>query len=66
MRAKVIRLEGRWALLLEEAPPGLEEGEEVEVALVPKGVDPERLRFLMAYLLTLKDRDELYRRLADA
>ena len=66
MKAKAVRLAGRWAFLLEETPDGLQEGEEVEVALLPKGIDPERFQVLMAYLLTLKERDELYRRLADA
>ncbi|UZX14722.1 hypothetical protein KQ693_08795 [Thermus sp. PS18] len=73
MRAKVMELDGHLALVLEGHAPGLKPGQEVEVLesegtllVVEPGTSVETLKALMAYLQSLKEREALYRRLADA
>lgn len=68
----MLRLEEGLALLLQSPPPGWQEGEEVEVLTVgntlvvhPPGRE-EDLAVLLAYLRSVEEREELYRRLADA
>jgi hypothetical protein len=72
MKAKALCLEEGLALLLQSPPPGWQEGEEGGVLTVgntlvahPPGGE-EDLAVLLAYLPSVEEREEPYRRLADA
>lgn len=76
MRRKLTRIGNSWGLVLPKGVLellGLEPGGEVEVRVIgntlvvtPVGVDEAELRAALAYLASKREREELYRRLANA